>query len=279
MPLLTLSYMLQFLDKQTLNFASVMGLIQDLSLKGHEYSWSSSIFYIGYLVFSYPASILMVRLPLGKYLGGTCLAWAICLCCHAATSNFTGLMIVRFFLGATEASISPGFSLMTGMFYKRSEQPFRHGIWFFGNSLATMFGGLLAYGIAHIQGGLGPWKVRSNYSQTVLGTDCSQWLFIIFGIMTLVWAGVLLLLLPDTPATARWLSPEQRETAVNRIRSNQTGLKNNQYKWCQVWEAVTDIKIWLLVLYMLANSIPNGAYTTVSFAHIGVLMIGLLYDH
>lgn len=87
--------------------------------------------------------------------------------------------------------------------------------------------------------------------------------------MTLVWAGVLLLLLPDTPATARWLSPEQRETAVNRIRSNQTGLKNNQYKWSQVWEAVTDIKVWLLVSYMLANSIPNGAYTTVSHSTLG----------
>lgn len=30
MPLLTISYLLQFLDKQTLNFASVMGMIQDL---------------------------------------------------------------------------------------------------------------------------------------------------------------------------------------------------------------------------------------------------------
>lgn len=30
MPLLMVSYLLQFLDKQTLNFASVMGMIQDL---------------------------------------------------------------------------------------------------------------------------------------------------------------------------------------------------------------------------------------------------------
>lgn len=82
--------------------------------------------------------------------------------------------------------------------------------------------------------------------------------------MTLTWAGILLLLLPDTPSTARWLSPEQRELAVDRIRSNQTGMRSNQYKWQQVWEALTDIKVWLLALYTLANSIPNGAYTTVS---------------
>lgn len=71
-------------------------------------------------------------------------------------------MIVRFFLGAAEASISPGFSLITGMWYKREEQPFRHGIWFFGNSVATMFGGLLAYGIAHTNGTLPAWKVSPS---------------------------------------------------------------------------------------------------------------------
>ena len=248
LPLLTISYMLQFLDKQTLNFASVMGLIKDLDLVGSQFSWSSSIFYIGYLAFSYPASYLMVRLPIGKYLGATCVAWALCLACHSATTSFTGLMIVRFFLGVTEASISPGFSLITGMWYKRSEQPFRHGIWFFGNSLAVMFGSLFAYAIAHIQSGLGPWK----------------WLFIIFGILTLAWAGVLLWFLPDTPATARFLTPSQREHAVNRIRSNKTGMKSNHFIWKQALEALTDVKVWLIVLYQLANCIPNGAYTTFS---------------
>lgn len=114
LPLLTLSYMLQFLDKQTLNFASIMGMIQDLDLRGSQYSLSGSMFYIGYLAFSYPASFLMVRLPLGKYLGGTCVVWAVCLACHAATTNAAGLLAVRFFLGAAEASISPGFSLITG---------------------------------------------------------------------------------------------------------------------------------------------------------------------
>lgn len=87
------------------------------------------------------------------------LAWAIILCCHAAVQTFPGLLVARFFLGVAEASISPGFSLITGMWYKREEQPFRHGIWFLGNAIATSFGGLLAYGIAHIGGALAAWRV------------------------------------------------------------------------------------------------------------------------
>ena len=46
--------------------------------------------------------------------------------CHAATKNFAGLMSARFFLGAGEAVIGPGFALSIGMFYKREEQPARY---------------------------------------------------------------------------------------------------------------------------------------------------------
>ncbi|KAM5343629.1 hypothetical protein ACJ41O_012166 [Fusarium nematophilum] len=248
LPLLLVSYMLQFLDKQSLNFASIMGIIDDLDLVGSRYSWCSSIFYFGYLAFSYPASFLMVRLPLGKYLAGTSLVWSIVLVCHAAVQDFRGLLIARFFLGAAEASISPGFSLITGMWYKREEQPLRHGIWFLGNAIATMFGGLLAYGIAHVGGALNPWR----------------WLFIIFGLITFIWAIVLVFFLPDTPEKARFLNEQQRTEAVDRIRSNQTGMKDNHFKWAQVREAVTDPNVLLLMLYQLTFSIPNGAHTTFS---------------
>ncbi|KPM45168.1 hypothetical protein AK830_g1341 [Neonectria ditissima] len=248
LPLLLVSYMLQFLDKQSLNFASIMGIIDDLDLVGSRYSWCSSTFYFGYLSFSYPASFLMVRLPLGKYLAGTSLVWAIVLICHAAVQDFKGLLIARFFLGVAEASISPGFSLITGMWYTREEQPLRHGIWFVGNAIATMFGGLLAYGIAHIGGRLQTWR----------------WLFIIFGLITLAWAVILILFLPDTPQKARFLSQEQRNDAIDRVRSNQTGIKDNRFKWDQVREVVTDRNVLLLMLFQLVFSIPNGAFTTFS---------------
>lgn len=68
-----IAYMMAFLDKQTLSYTSLMGLREDLHLEGSDYSWSSSIFYFGYLFFSWPASLLMVKFPLGKYLA--CNLW------------------------------------------------------------------------------------------------------------------------------------------------------------------------------------------------------------
>lgn len=75
LPLLGFCYFLQFLDKQTLSYASLLGMLQDNNLHGSQFSWTASIFYFGYIFWSYPTMFLSVRLPIGKYLGGTVYAF------------------------------------------------------------------------------------------------------------------------------------------------------------------------------------------------------------
>jgi MFS family permease len=76
----------------------------------------------------------------------------------ATCVNAGGLLTTRFALGVAEAAIAPGLTVIISMFYKRSEQPLRHAAWFLGNTCAGLFGGLLNYGIGHIQS-IAPWKV------------------------------------------------------------------------------------------------------------------------
>jgi len=51
-----------------------------------------------------------------------------------ATNNPPGIMTLRFFMGAFEAPIFPACSVITVMWYKKSEQPIRTAIWFSGLS-------------------------------------------------------------------------------------------------------------------------------------------------
>lgn len=67
-------------------------------LKGEQYNWTSSVFYFGYLIWSWPSSYLLVRLPIAKYLSVSVFIWGGVLMCHAAARNFGGLMATRFFL-------------------------------------------------------------------------------------------------------------------------------------------------------------------------------------
>ncbi|EXJ79965.1 hypothetical protein A1O3_08251 [Capronia epimyces CBS 606.96] len=242
LPVLAVCYMFQFMDKATLGYATLLGIITDANLHGTEYSWINSIFYFGYFFMSYPNSFLTVRLPIGKYLSGTVIVWGGLLMAHAGCHSFAGLMVTRFLLGCAEACVAPGFSLMTGMFYKREEQPLRHGLWFLGNSTAATFGGLVAWGIGHLNGSLAKW----------------QYLFLILGALTSAWGVVMLYVLPDTITNARFLTQDERTVAIERVKGNRTAVSDWTFKWSQMWEALCDIQVWLLCLNMLGSMLVNS---------------------
>lgn len=69
-------------------------------------------------------------------------------------------------------------------------------------------------GIGHIHGTLHPWR----YQYLILGT------------ITVIWDIVMVFFLPQNPATASFLRPEERGTAVERMRAEQTGIENKQFK-------------------------------------------------
>jgi MFS transporter, ACS family, allantoate permease len=130
MPLMCVVYGLNFLDKTTLSYASVMGIKKDIHLVGDDYQWLGSMFYFGYLAWEYPTNRLLQRLPLAKYSAFCIIMWGATLACFAAVSNFSGAVAVRFFLGVFEAAVTPGFALFTSQWYTKKEQGARTGFWF-----------------------------------------------------------------------------------------------------------------------------------------------------
>lgn len=105
LPIMLGVYFLQGLDKATLSYASVFGLVKDAHLGGQDYSWLGSIVYIAQLVLQPVIAYFLVKLPTGKFAAVMVLCWGIVLSCMAAGRNFQGLLATRFFLGAFEASV------------------------------------------------------------------------------------------------------------------------------------------------------------------------------
>ncbi len=66
MHLISLIYGVQYMDKSTCSFASIMGLLEVLSMHGQIYSWTTTSFNLAYLVFVFPLSRLLQRFPLVK---------------------------------------------------------------------------------------------------------------------------------------------------------------------------------------------------------------------
>ncbi|KAF5001924.1 hypothetical protein FDECE_10805 [Fusarium decemcellulare] len=244
LPLLTIAMTLAFLDKNALSFAAVFGLKEDTNLVGQEYSWLGSIFYFGYLFAEFPNLWLITRVPIGKYIGFCLTAWGVALCLIAVCHNFASVAIIRFFLGAFEASLLPCMMLLNSMWYRREEQPLRTAFWC--NTFAGVFGGVLSYAIGKIDGPLATWK----------------YIFIIYGAATVFMGISTLIFLPDTPATAWFLNAEEKEIAVQRLADNQTGVKaHKKFQLSHVTEAMLDPKWLFASLGVFAYSVTNASIT------------------
>ncbi|KAK1143289.1 hypothetical protein N8T08_006816 [Aspergillus melleus] len=226
LPFLSVCYAFYYIDKTTLSYAAIFGINEDLGLSGEQYSWLSSVFYFGFLVWALPTNFLMQQFPVGKYLGVNIFLWGFFLMLQAVAKNFTQLAVLRVISGAAEACSDPAFMLITSMWYTRRQQPIRIGIWYTANGAGIALGGLLGYGIGQIKGALASWK----YEFLIIGALCS------------VWGIVIIFFLPDSPVSTRYLTDREKRLAVERLRDNQTGVENKTLKLTQVWEAFLDWK-------------------------------------
>lgn len=217
----------------------------------------SSIFYFGYFFWEYPTNILITRVRVAKYLAVNTFFWGTVVALTAACVNYGGLLAVRFLLGVAEATITPAFMFITTTWYTRDEIPFRTGLWFSGNSVGGLVASLLAYGIGHIQHPLAPW----------------QWMFIVLGVPTFLWAFVLLAFLPDGIASARFLTLEEREFMTNRVIVAGTGrTEKTSWRWDQTVECLRDPKTWHIFAITILTQIPNGG--TQNFGNLVIKSFG-----
>ncbi|ORY60977.1 major facilitator superfamily domain-containing protein [Pseudomassariella vexata] len=258
-PLLFTTYLFNFMDKTILSSAAVFGLKNDNHLVGQQYSWVSSVFYFGYFFWTYPTTLLIARVPVGKYIAINTFFWGAVVALTAACSSYGGLITVRFLLGVAEATITPALMFITSTWYTRDEVPVRTGIWFAGNSIGGIVSSLLAYGLGHIAetDKVGPWRA----------------MFILLGGATFIWGFVIFFLLPDSISKAKFLTPEERQWAGDRVVIAGTGSTDKTvWKWDQMLECLSDPKTWLIWSITILCQIPNGG--TQNFANLVIVSFG-----
>ncbi|GAB7328843.1 hypothetical protein MBLNU13_g00725t2 [Cladosporium sp. NU13] len=208
-PTVAMLYLFCFIDRANIGNARLAGLEKDLKLTGYDYNAVLSVFYVSYIIFEIPLNILCKKMGPGWFLPATTLAFGICSLGTAFVHTFSQVCAVRFLLGIFEAGMLPGIAYYMSRWYRRSELAFRLSLYIVMAPLAGAFGGLLASGILTLDsvGSLKTWRM----------------IFIIEGIITCGLALIAFFTLTDRPATARWLTAEERELAIARVKSERVG--------------------------------------------------------
>ncbi|KAK1087448.1 hypothetical protein LTR33_001063, partial [Friedmanniomyces endolithicus] len=247
-------YFLQILDKTVLGYGATFALLKATHLTGNQDSFVGSIAPIAQLAWQPVSAVLIVKVPHRILMPCLLLGWGIAQSAMAACHSFGDLLAARFFLGVFEGGCLPLFSIITSQWYRRSEQPLRVAAWYGTNGLATMVASALSYGLGHI-----PSSVLESW----------QIIFLFVGLVTIVSAPFVYWKLDNDIPSARFLLPEDKPKAVERLRANQTGTGTHEFKMSHILELVLEPKTSLWVaLSMLLNV---GAGVTNTF---GPLIIG-----
>ncbi|KAI9227891.1 MAG: major facilitator superfamily domain-containing protein [Piptocephalis tieghemiana] len=247
LPFLSLLYLCSFLDRVNIGNAKVANMDKDLGLTQAEYSWSLSIFFFGYILFEAPSNVILRAWSPSRWISFIMVIWGAISTSMAAVQNASGLLAARFFLGFAEAGLFPGVLYYLSMWYTRSEQAVRIGIFFAAANIAGAFGGILAYGIARMDG--------------IGGLEGWRWIFLLEGIPTILLALVCFFYLPDSPSHASFLTQEER--AFSRIRMEREfgkgashGTGDKRIRWTLVFQALKDPKVPLHAVLAFFGSVP-----------------------
>ncbi|KAK4868614.1 hypothetical protein LT330_006816 [Penicillium expansum] len=243
-PTLFVCATLSGLDKTAISAAAVYNIKTDLNLTGAEYSWIGSAPFFGGLLFMGPLAYCLQRVPAVPFFAFNVLCWGILEMCMAACTSFGGLFACRFLLGGCESLLIPAVTMVVSMWYRPEEQPKRNSIIL--NVVAPIINGFVAWVVGYYKGPYERWKI----------------IFLLVGALTIVTSVVVYFVLPNNPLEAKFLTPREKYIVIQRKAADNTGIESKTFKMEQVWEAIFDIKTWLIWIAIAALQVPNGGLTT-----------------
>ncbi|TID27674.1 high-affinity nicotinic acid transporter [Venturia nashicola] len=247
-PLLSLLYLLSFLDRSNIGNAKLAGLPSSLKLKGLQFNNALAIFFPFYVLAEVPSNLMMKLTRPSIWIPTIMVVWGLVCTMMGLVKNYRGLMAARVFLGLAEGGLFPGVTFYITMWYRRHECGRRMAIFFSAATAAGAFGGLLAYGI--------------GFMNNVAGLRSWQWIFILEGIATFVVGCAAYFLLHDYPDTAKFLTKEERKEVQRRLEHDR-GMLADEFATKYILDAFKDWKIW--VNCMITVGIFSGLYSVSLF--------------
>ncbi|RIB29808.1 major facilitator superfamily domain-containing protein, partial [Gigaspora rosea] len=249
LPILTVVYLLGVIDRTNVGNAVIAGFdYKFLNTTPELYNFAIAIYFISYMIFEIPASFVTKILGFQVWLPIIMICWAVAAMAQAACTTVYHLIIVRFFLGVAEAGFPPSVISYVGSFYARKELTLRYSYFMSLITLSGAIGGIASYFIVQIKG-----TSLHGY----------QWLFILESIPTIITAIIVALFMTRGPGDARFLTPEERKFAVDRLRpeGGPAEIDRNTAK-TQIKLAFTDLQVYVYLTMLLLAFIP---FNTLAF--------------
>jgi sugar phosphate permease len=243
MPILTISYILNYLDRTNVSFAALT-MNEAIGLTATQFGLGAGIFFAGYCLLEVPSNLVLYRVGARIWISRIMVTWGLVSAATALVVGPTSFYFMRALLGAAEAGFFPGIAFYLATWFP-AEYRTRITAWFMvAIPISAVIGGPLSGLLLSMDGiaGLAGW----------------QWLFIIEGLPAAFVGLSLLWLMSDNPENTAWLTEEEKQIVRNRLLAER---RPREVK--KLSKAVVDIRV--LILAGIQFGFLVGSYGILNF--------------
>src|ERR1700726_3267449 len=201
-PLLFLLYVVAYLDRINIGFASLT-MNATLAITNAQFGLLVGIFFWGYFIFEVPSNILLHKIGARIWIARILVTWGIVAILTGAVRTVPQLYVARFLLGVAEAGFFPGIVLYLTYWFRQREQAHVMSLFVTALPVASILGAPLSgFILDHAHwAGLSSWR----------------WLLILEALPAIVCGVLTCFLLPSRPADARFLAKEEKSWLIAEL--------------------------------------------------------------
>ncbi len=199
---LFLLFVVSFLDRINIGFAALT-MMKDLGLSGTQFGLATTLFYLAYIACGVPSNIVLARVGARRWIATIMIAWGLASTATMFATDARTLYWLRVLVGITEAGFLPGMLLYLTFWFPAAYRARANALFMIAMPVTAAFGSAISGVILGLDGlyGLKGW----------------QWLFLLEGLPASVLGLIVYFYLNDTPAQARWLTPDEKNTLARML--------------------------------------------------------------
>jgi MFS transporter, ACS family, tartrate transporter len=254
-PFLSIGYMINALDRFNVSMAALT-MNTHLGLTASQYGLAAGAFFWSYVLFQFPANLMLARVGARVWISLIMAFWGICSTGTAFVTGETSFVAVRFLLGIAEAGFFPGVAYFMTCWFPAFYRGRMMGIFYAFGALSGVLGGPLGGNLLQLDG--------------VLGIAGWQWIFLVEGLPAVLLALYGFATLCNHPSEASWLTAEERTWLEQQLESEALAKAGHGVS---LWRSIISQQI--LVLTLAYCLMAYGIYAIAFFLPLIVKSLGL----
>ena len=239
-PFLLLMYVISFLDRANIGFAK-QALQTSVGISPATYALAAGLFFVSYSLCAFPSNLILHKIGAKVWMTIIMVCWGLVSMATMFVTGSASFYTLRLVLGVAEAGFFPGVILYLTYWFPTRVRGQILGLFYLGVPLALVIGSPLSGFLL----GMHP----------IAGLQNWQWMFLVEGFMAVVVGIAAYWALDDRPASARWLSGEEKLALVLALTKEEN--QRRTYGPAKLLPLLTDLRVmqFVLIYFLIQMSV------------------------